>query len=213
MTADFSPIDWPFIARQEGGQKLVGYVPHTITTDPATGERARTVIGQSGVTIATAVDLGQWSMPEIDTWTLASSFRAKLRPYAGHRGQGALALLDRAPLTLSLSEADTLDTIIQAIFTQRVARIYDKPLAGDPARPPFAALPGAAKTVIASIAYQYGPDFGRDLPKVWQALVARDWGAAERLLRDPALPYRSRRLAEAELLNGLTEKADAISVS
>jgi hypothetical protein len=63
-------VDFGFISQLEGGQQLVGKVPNAQTS-------------QSGVTVATGVDIGQMSVQGIDALDIPSDLKDKLRPYAG----------------------------------------------------------------------------------------------------------------------------------
>lgn len=196
-------MDWRFIAGQEGGQKLMGYVPHRIALDPRTHRSVSTAIGRSGVTVATGVDLGQYGLPDLDALALSPALKAKLTPYVGKVREEALRALEALPLTLSHQEADQLDGAVQSVIAARVRRIYDAALDDTPGLARFDDLPVPAQTVILSISYQYGPNFGRALPRIWDALIAQNWPRAEHELRDPGLQYRDRRTAEAHLLSPL----------
>ena len=63
-------IDWDFISSLEGGQHLAGYVP---AAD----------VSESGVTIATGIDLGQRTEGSIDALAIPDQLKTKLKPYAG----------------------------------------------------------------------------------------------------------------------------------
>src|SRR6185503_18482812 len=73
-------IDWKFIGTLEGAGILKGYVPVSKTSN-------------SGVTIATGVDLGQASEQQIDNWAIDDSLKTKLKPYCGLKKQDAVDFL------------------------------------------------------------------------------------------------------------------------
>lgn len=85
-----------FLAALEGGSRTTGYMP-------AGG------VSKSGVTIATGFDLGQRNESDLHALRLAPALIAKLRPYLGARGPQAQALLAKAPLLITSSEAQAID--------------------------------------------------------------------------------------------------------
>ena len=93
-------IDWAFIGTLEGEAIPKGYVPSD----------------NSGVTIATGVDLGQRAMPELLALGLAAALTDKLKPYLGLKGNAARDKLNSAPLTLSAAEVAQLDQALRARF-------------------------------------------------------------------------------------------------
>ena len=66
--------------------------------DPA---RYGEVIGVSGVTVGTGLDLGQQAEADLRRMNLAGAFRERFRPYLGKRRHEAVAALTAAPLTLA----------------------------------------------------------------------------------------------------------------
>jgi len=89
-------INFRFISDRESGQRLTGYVPH------AQGSN-------SGVTVATGVDIGQCDQNQINGWNIPATLKAKLLPYVKPlTGQSAQDLLDHQPLTITKDEADVL---------------------------------------------------------------------------------------------------------
>ena len=93
-------IKWDFVSEREGGQQLTGYVPAV-------------EVSESGVTVATGVDLGQRSKSSIDALPIPDDLKAKLKPYAGLKTQVAVDVLARSPLTITQDEADALDRAIK----------------------------------------------------------------------------------------------------
>ena len=89
-------IDWAFIGSLEGQSVLDGYVP-----DPNGS--------QSGVTVATGVDLGQMDKEALRALELPIALARKLAPYVGLKGATATMALASMPLSLTPDEAATLD--------------------------------------------------------------------------------------------------------
>ena len=166
-------VDWNFITGLEA-TKLEGYVPDA---------------GDSGVTIGTGVDLGCWALSD-----LPEDLVGQLEPYLGLRGDAARQALQAAPLTLSEPEVEELDAAIREKVVAPLATRYE---AG--ARVPFASIPAAAQTVIASVAYQYGAVWHR-CPRFWGRAVARDWSGVIAELRAFGDGYPTRRRREAAYL-------------
>lgn len=178
-----SAIDWDFIARLEG-RRLKGYVPSK----------------SSGVTVATGVDLGQRAARDIARFDLPEALTAKLSPYAGATGPAAEALLRRRPLRLTRAEASALDRAVRADILGKLRANYNAArrrlgLAGR-----FADIIPAARTVIASVAFQYGPGLGRRTPKFWACVTTEDWPGTIAELRAFGDRYPTRRNKEADLL-------------
>ena len=178
-------VDWGFISAEEGGQQLHGYVPMPETS-------------QSGVTIATGFDIGQRGAAGIEALDVPESLKEKMKPYCGLKRSDAVAALDRAPLTITRQEANALDRAAKAEALEALRRAYDGSMSGD--CDSFDALPGAAQTVIASVAFQYGVNLDQRTPRFWRAATARDWGSAVAELRDFGDRFPSRRNREADLL-------------
>ena len=177
-------IDWGFIGAQEGGQRLQAYVP--------AGAARR-----SGVTVSTGVDLGQRAAADIQRLALSDALKAKLMPYALKRGDAARAFLRAHPLTLTREEADALDRAVRVALVLSLRRSYDR------AKREFRGfdeLPAAARTVIASVATQYGPRLDRATPRFWRRVIEEDWAGAVAELESFGDQYQARRRSEADLL-------------
>jgi hypothetical protein len=183
-----SDIDWGFISRFEGGAILSGYVP-----DPD--------LSKSGVTIATGFDLGQWSPDDFKRLNLSASLTAKLLPYVGLKQDAAVKYLSANPLTITQAEAADLDRVAQERVVNTVKQKYDKAVAESPkGQKNWDGICGAARTVITSVAYQYGPALDVAAPKFWGDAVAQNWSAAEQELRNFDDNYPTRRWKEADYL-------------
>ncbi len=181
-------VDWTFISQEEGGQQLRGYVPMPDTS-------------QSGVTIATGVDLGQRTPQEIDALEIPGPLKDRLRPFATLKRGAAVAALDETPLLISRDEASQLDRAVKSEALAGLRAVYDAAIAPD--CPCFDDLPGPAQTTIASVAFQYGTDLPRRTPRFWRAVTAQDWLAAVSELRDFQDRFAKRRNREADLIETL----------
>ena len=159
--------------------------------DPA---RYGEVIGVSGVTVGTGLDLGQQAEADLRRMNLAGAFRERFRPYLGKRRHEAVAALTAAPLTLADAECDVLDAAVHADYIARAAALYDAD-----ADMPFAACPPEAQAVIVSLFYQLGAGKTR-YPNTWRLLCAADWAGAARELQTGFTRYANRRADEGRLL-------------
>ena len=146
----------------------------------------------SGVTIATGVDLGQFQESHLDP--LLGALRAKLDPYIGLKQQDAVTALAKAPLTVTQAEADALDDIFHNVVMGPVEARYYMSTAKQ-----FSSLPDAVQTVVASVAYQYGPLWVHT-PKFWATVVHSSWYGMASVLDNFGDDYKTRREAEAAYL-------------
>ena len=181
-------IDSAFLTREEG-RKLKGYVPRA---------RDGSALGRSGVTVATGVDLGQWSVEEFERLVLPGDLKAKVRPYLGHKGANAIKLLEERPLFISDREAHLVDSAIHSKIVNDVARRFEFATGhkfDDQAR--------AVQTVLASLAINFGPGQLATMSKTWSLISALDWhGLAAWLEVFPSkqAELQARRRREAALL-------------
>jgi hypothetical protein len=180
-------VNWSFISRLEGGRRLIGYVP-TSHAD------------QRGVTVATGVDLGNYSPSAIDAMLIPDGLKTKLKPYAGLKGEAAATVLDTQPLGLTSGEAEALDEAAKKPIVQQIVASYDAAVEDRESFKPFKMLPEAAQTVIASVALKYGPDLAARIPRVWDCVCAQDWPAAVAELEQCG---SARHKHEAELLRSV----------
>ena len=178
-------IDWAVIAELEGSS-LTGDVPNPDTS-------------QSGVTIASGIDLGQRSAAEIGAMTIPQELKDKLTPYAGFRQQAAVDFLAAHPLTITADEAAALESVVRGQIVQQLATTYDAAVNGQPALSTFDDLPNAPQTVIASVAFQYG-NLPTRTPRFWQAAVSQVWADVITELRNFGDQYPTRRNREATYL-------------
>lgn len=183
-------VNWSFISQLEGGRRLMGYVPY-----PEDGQR--------GVTVATGIDLGNYSPSTIDAMLIPDGLKTKLKPYAGLKGEAAAAALDTQPLGLTSGEAEALDEAVKKPVVQQVVASYNAAVQDQEGLEPFNMLPEAAQTVIASVALKYGPDLPARVPRFWQCVCAQDWPAAVAELEQGGAAHHARHKREAELLQSV----------
>lgn len=176
-------IDWDFISRHEGGCRLSGYVPAAATS-------------QSGVTVATGVDLGQRSSRDLQNMGLPQALQAKLAPYCGLRAAAAQRALAALPLSLTPEEARLLDEAAARPIFNALRRAHDAATAPGA----FDRLPDAIQTALASVAYQYGANLQKRTPRFWRAATRQDWTACILELEDFGDAYARRRRDEAALI-------------
>lgn len=190
-------IDFSVISKLEGGQQLTGYVPV---------DKGK-VIGQSGVTVATGVDLGQWSLSDIKKLELPLELIKKIEPCLGRKKESALDIIADKPLELTKEEADILDKQIYKQIFIRVEELYNSS-----GFVQFQDLPSQAQTVIASVAMNRGPAFGRlggAWSTLWDYFLNGEWAKARKMLS--TFPHdntglKNRRKAESRILATLIEQ-------
>lgn len=174
-------VNWEFIGEQEGKHVLSGYVP-----------RAEHDGDNSGVTVATGVDLGQ--MAHSDLSDLPPELVQKLVPYVGLRGDAAREELEKLPLEVTDLEADQLDqharrgTLYELCLHFRLSAGID-----------LEGLPEPCQTVLASVTFQYGSPWAR-CPRFWKLATTRQWRDLYNELMDFGDPYGPRRQREAAYL-------------
>lgn len=181
-------IDWHFIEQLEGFS-LIGYVPTDGAGKP---------LGKSGCTVASGIDLGQWSEAQLRAHRVPDRILDQIRPYLGVTGHDALEVLAHRPLSLSREDAQMLTGCIRGDIVDDLVRRYDA--ASDR---PFKLLEQQAQTVIASCAFQYGANLAKACPKFWAQVTRRDWPAAYANLMAFGDRYPTRRRKEAALLKDL----------
>jgi GH24 family phage-related lysozyme (muramidase) len=133
---------------------------------------------------------------EIEALDIPQELKQKLEPYAGLKGQEAVYFLNSHPLHLTEGEANALDRAVSQDIIGTVAARYN---AAAPGRS-FTELPPEAQTVIADLAYQYGPNLAQSAPTFWADVTAGRWKSAVGDLSTFGDRYPARRSAEASLL-------------
>lgn len=179
-------IDYEFLSRLEGGSRTSGYVPVPKSS-------------KSGVTIATGFDLGQRDEDELRQLELNESLITTLKPYLGVKGEAAAALIRNNPLTITDSQAETID---QAVKKEHIGKLRTRyrSAPGNTSGKPFFEIPAEAQTVIASVSFQYGVNLKVATPKFWRAASSQNWQQSVSILRNFRDAYPTRRRKEARLL-------------
>ena len=187
----------------EGPRVTIGYIPArpgNFYGRPNQRPDAYTVIGVSGVTIATGCDLGQTDAATLQGYGVPLPIINQLRPYLGLKSSAAIAKLSALPLTISTDTAAKLDECVHAGYLRRyVAPAYQKA-----AGTSFDALPKQAQSVVFSVCFQKGcGGVRRDWKNTWGYLITQNWCAASKELRTGFSQYKLRRRIEGELLQEL----------
>ena len=189
-------IDWTFIEKMEG-MRLEGYV---LPGRP-----------NAGVTIAMGVDLGHWTESDLRSAGLRPETLARLIPFLGLTGQSARRALEAhlqdygEAVTIEAGEAGRLNELGRREIVGPLKRFYDGDWRTGSIR--FDDLPGPAQTVLASVAWQYGPNLAVRTPKFWNHMTRRNWSEAVRELRNFGDTDGYRRRQEARHLEPLALSA------
>lgn len=174
-------VDASFLSANEGGQRLRAYVPD--------GD-------QSGITVGTGVDLAGRTQQSMTSLGWPQSLITQLLPYTTQRGQAARDYISANPLVISAENATLMDTSVFNDIVDDIARRFDAAASFAD----FDQLPPGTQTVIADMAYQYGPNLRGETPNFWQQITTGDWQAALANLLDFHDEYGPRRRLEAALL-------------
>ena len=188
-------IDWDWIGEREGVGKEIGYVP----VNKKTGK----IIGKSGVTIATGVDLGDKDRNFFNDMDVSEEIITKLEPFFQLKGEEALK--EAKKLELSPDEVKELDIAIKKKYGNDVINAYEKDSGKN-----FEDLTSAQQTVITSVAFQHGVETTQTYD-FWDQVLDDKWDDAIANLRDwdgtgEPSQTQDRRNLEANLLEGLFEK-------
>ena len=175
-------IDLNFLRKVEGF-KLCGYVP---VDDSG--------VVQSGVTVATGIDLGQQSKGSLFALQLNKELLVKLLPFVGIKGSAASELLKILCLHLTEEEALSLDTAVIERDLKNLVTLFNR----DTAEVKFQALPKEFQTVIYSVKHQYGNLVFRT-PQFWRQVTNNDWYEAYANLLNFKDSFPTRRHKEAAL--------------
>lgn len=188
-------IDWGFIEGIEKMQ-LEAYV---IPGRP-----------NAGVTIAMGFDLGHWTESDLRRARLRPETVELLRPFLGKKGAEAGQLLAAyvtangdKKLTIDRQDADRLNDLGRDEIVGPLKRNYDTDIRTGPTR--FEDLPEPAQTVLASVAWQYGPNLAARTPRLWDHMTRRNWAAAVRELRNFGDDDGRRRRIEADRLETIVD--------
>jgi GH24 family phage-related lysozyme (muramidase) len=187
------------LARFEGRAIGRGYIPCRQGTWYPGGADKGDILGQSGVTIATGVDLGQQT--EKGFAGLPAALLDKLRPYLGLKRGAAKAALIHKPLELSSEEVKQIDELIHKRYIDETAVMFGRTICE--------AAPKQVQAVAVSLHYQFGTPRRKESPaleQAWEALRRGEYRKAAGYLRNHELwskshrAYMARRDMEARLL-------------
>jgi GH24 family phage-related lysozyme (muramidase) len=186
------------LARFEGKAITRGYIPCQQGTWYPGGPDKGAILGQSGVSIATGVDLGQQT--ERGFAGLPPDLLAKLRLYFGLKKQAAKDALVNQPLVLTAEEVAQLDRLIHKRYIDETARMFGFAFEGAPQQ---------VQAVAVSLHYQFGVLKRQESPalqQAWDAMRHGKYQEAANALENPDLwshahrAYLVRRRMEAALL-------------
>ena len=190
-------VDWEFIGALEGN-RINGYIPK----NKKTGK----ILGKSGVTIGTGVDLGSKNAAYFSE--LDKSVRDKLSPYFGLKGTKAANKLTAQPLSLTKEEVTKINKITKESELTAIKKRWksSKKAANLPSN--FDDLPKWMATPVVSALFQYGANSS---PNLWRSITSGNVPAIEKELRNftESNDYQIRRDAEADYLTGTLKKTPA----
>jgi hypothetical protein len=207
-------VDKKFLEESEGKLRIEGYVP---TYDKDVKDKNGNiihkkgdVIGVSGVTISTGVDLGQQSAAGtkavLDAYIKdkgnpdkvdVDALMKKLDPYFGLQKQKAVDALVKTPLTVTEAEARLLADAFGYDTQTKAAKQFDKKNTQGMV---FKKLPEEAQTVIVDFAYQYGLSDSKDSIRqtFWKYVYDGAWQKLANWLLSLRDEYKSRRYREGD---------------
>jgi len=148
--ATVDDIDQEFILGQEGFE-TDGYVPvegkgSNYTAISGSGK----IAGNSGVTIASGLDLGQ--RDNLDDLNLPEDIKEKLIPYLGLKKEDAVNKLREMPLTLTEEEALSVKEATESSYYNLAESKFNKNKYGKE----FTDLPPSVQTALYSLVYNTG---------------------------------------------------------
>ena len=172
-------INYQFVREQEehsdAALNLVGFVP----------QKDGEVIGTSGVTVGTGIDLGQQSAARLRQLGISDDIISKVRPYLGVKEGAAVQLVRQQPLNLSRQEVDELNV---AFLRADITSILDK--VGEER---FMQLQPEARTVALSLVRNFG-EGALDFTTTNLILDGRYGEAAARLENPEQSGFHNREL-------------------
>jgi hypothetical protein len=147
----------------------------------------------SGVTIASGIDLGQWSEKDLVNLKVPQPILNKLKPYLGKKKDSAIKFLDNNPLSLLEAEAKELNNIFKTHFAEKIASRFNKD-----SNIKFEDLPSEVQTPLISVGFQYGNKMFKH--NFWKQVTSGKWKDAYNNLMNYGDDYSTRRKKEAALL-------------
>lgn len=196
-----------FLTRVEGPRQTRGYIPCFVRTGGTANYKGDadpgiyTVMGASGVTIATGCDLGQTTLDTLREYGIhKQALLQTLVPYIGLKKSAAINALYKKPLMISMEDAEIIDHAVHGGYLDKYVRpAYDRDSSVK-----FDDLPKQAQAVVMSLCFQKGcGGVRRDWPKTWKYLTTQNWAAASHELQYGFTQYKNRRRIEGQLLEEL----------
>ncbi len=202
-------IKFDFIEKHEGKRKLKGYVPvctpksvSNANNKACFGKEVGSAIGQSGVTVGTGFDLGQFNEADLQRIGISGDIIKKVKRFLGKKKKDAITELEsfnkenKTGFELTSQDVQQIELKLKAHFYNGIKAKYDKKYGGGA----FDRLPTEAKTVVFSMLYQYGiyTKNTKINGSIDDIMNARYDEAIKKL--EGIEEYKSRRTDEANLL-------------
>lgn len=188
-------IDFSRVPEFEGTQSLNGYLPMN---------RDGTVIGNSGITIATGFDIGQHSAQEIKNFHFPKALENKLLPFVSAKIDEAKKLLPLAKqILLTKEEADLVDYKAAKSYINKTSQTWNSRKLEN--TPDFNKLTQAQQTVLYIRTFHQGPGMPDTAVayNFYHAALKNNWDDAARYLKNYDVKgdwYKDRVAKEAKLL-------------
>lgn len=191
MAIEYAFIE-EFLGKVEGRGVATGYIPRN--------SRGK-ILGVSGVTIGTGIDLGQQSAEGLAAMGIAPGIVGLLTPYLGLKGEAAANKLERLPLIVRPDVVAALDRAVRETYTRETAAMFGTEN--------FESAPREVQAVATSLHYQFGKPWRESSPslgKAWEAMRFGRYAEAAGHLRNTSgwseshQKYMRRRKVEADLL-------------
>ena len=203
QSASLPLIDMHFVQCHEGFT-CCGYVPISNTTGQ--------VLGQSGVTVGSGVDLGSRTSASLRAIGVSQHITDQLEPYFGLKTDRAACAAIELPLRLSCSDAQALTQLVKDEVVSEVQQRYEQDRDRQSDADAFTSLPRGIRTAIVDVWFQFG-SLPQAAPTFWSHVITNDWDNAVSELRDfygpTANPPRGdliRRNDEADIMEAALAK-------
>lgn len=188
-----SPVPQTFdFLRSVEGFELDGYIPK---------DDDGIIVGQSGVTVASGLDLGQQNKESLEAMGLPTSLIEKFERYFGLTKEDAEKELAANSLSITEEEANLIDNNLMIYDFNRLGNEWNKTQDLDNGGVDWNLLEPEKQTVLLSVFRQYGST--RRFPKFWTKATSGNWNAAIDELRNFNDDYATRRDKEADLLESI----------
>jgi len=173
QSASLPLIDVNFVQCHEGFT-CCGYVP----INSRTGQ----VLGQSGVTVGSGVDLGSKTSDSLRAIGVSQNIVDQLEQYFGLRTDRAACAAVELPLRMNCSDVQVLTEDVKNDVVRQVQQRYDRERRSTNTDS-FNALPRGIRTAVADVWFQFGI-LPNSAPRFWGYVIRNDWDNAIRELRN-----------------------------